>query len=261
MGVSFEMVPIDSGGFTMGSDSSPTTVSGDEQPAHRVEISSFWIGKHEVTWNEYDLFAFAEPEDLDGITGPTQPYVDPTFGMGRDHQPVISITHHAALEYTRWLSKKTGKNYRLPTEAEWEYVARLARPDPTTHAWHRGLGARKPAPVGSLPHDLLGLFDLLGNVAEWVQDAYKADTYAVRASMLAAGAAAKDPVEGPTQVADAGFRYVVRGGSWQDAEAELSVTRRRASDISWSRRDPNFPKSIWWHTDAQHVGFRLARSP
>ncbi len=252
--VTFEMVPVPAGTFRMGTDA--PDAPADEAPAHEVSVSPFWIGAREVTWDEYDVFAWADPIDLDGITGPTQPFVDPTFGLGRGTSPVLCITHHAAMEYARWLSKKTGHAYRLPTEAEWEYVARASGADPAVHAWHKGNSPKKPQPVGTRAADLLGLFDLLGNVAEWVQDAYYPDAYRRRAGTGALG----DPIEGPVTKADATFPFVVRGGSWMDAEKELSVSRRTASNAAWSRRDPNFPKSLWWHTDAQHVGFRLARS-
>src|SRR5712692_1257105 len=140
--VKFEMVPIPGGTFKMGSPAGEAGRSEDEGPEHAAEIHPFWMGKTEVTWDEYDVFAFSndiyrkqelgvditkQPEGekiADAITRPTPPYTDETFGFGRKGQPVINITHHAAMEYCRWLSAKTGKTYRLPTEAEWEYACR-----------------------------------------------------------------------------------------------------------------------------------------
>ena len=138
----FAMLAIPGGKYTMGSPDAEDKRGTDEGPTVTVEIAPFWMGKYEVTWDEYDQFAFSmdikkkkrENVDLtkqpdtekasDAVTRPTPPYADETFGFGRKVQPVICITHHAAMEYCRWLSAKTGKAYRLPTEAEWEYACR-----------------------------------------------------------------------------------------------------------------------------------------
>jgi len=141
-GVKFEMIPIPGGTFTMGTPPGEFKRSEDEGPQHLVTVRPFWMEKTETTWDEYDVFAFSQdllkkqqqsaniakpPEaekDADAVTRPTPPYTDETFGFGREGHPAINITHHAAMEYTRWLSAKTGKTYRLPTEAEWEYACR-----------------------------------------------------------------------------------------------------------------------------------------
>ncbi|HET9531003.1 MAG TPA: SUMF1/EgtB/PvdO family nonheme iron enzyme, partial [Blastocatellia bacterium] len=136
-GVKFDMVPVPGGSFMMGSPPEEPGRSADEGPQRRITIRPFWMGKLEVTWDEYDAFAFgrgvtrpnqrAETQtsrQADAVTRPTPPYADESFGFGKGGQPVISITHHAAMEYCRWLSEKTGKTYRLPTEAEWEYACR-----------------------------------------------------------------------------------------------------------------------------------------
>jgi formylglycine-generating enzyme required for sulfatase activity len=138
----FEMVPIPGGTFEMGSPGGEAKRGKDEDPQHPVQIAPFWMGAKEVTWDEYEQFAFSldlkkkkregvDPQKQsdwekksDAVTRPTPPYADETFGFGRSGQPAICITHHAAMEYTRWLSSKTGKTYRLPTEAEWEYACR-----------------------------------------------------------------------------------------------------------------------------------------
>ncbi|MBX6312759.1 MAG: formylglycine-generating enzyme family protein, partial [Isosphaeraceae bacterium] len=192
---------------------------------------------------------------------PTPPYADETFGYGRKGQPVICITHHAAMEYCRWLSAKTGKTYRLPTEAEWEYACRAGTTtaysfgdDPEKlgeYAWYVE-NAEKPQPIGKKKPNPFGLFDMHGNVAEWCLDHYVADIYSKRP----VGTPLVGPVVLPTA---AEYPYVVRGGSWDDDPEALRSAARRASDREWSVQDPQRPQSIWWHTDATFVGFRLVR--
>src|ERR1051326_751756 len=130
--ISYSMVPIPAGEFTMGSASGPK----DEQPAHKVRVDAFWMQAHEVTWDEYRLFMFAsqggetasKDEVVDAVSRPTKPYVEMSFGMGIDGFPGISMTQHAANKYAEWLSARTGEFYRLPTEAEWEYACRAGAP-------------------------------------------------------------------------------------------------------------------------------------
>ena len=145
--VSFEMVPIPGGEFTMGTPATEPGHSKDEEPQHKVKIDPFWMGKYEVTWDEYRLFMFSNmaKEDVnkdavvDAISRPTRPYVEMSFGMGINGYPAISMTQHAANKYAEWLSAKTGQFYRLPTEAEWEYACRAG----TTTAYSFGDDASK----------------------------------------------------------------------------------------------------------------------
>ena len=136
--VSFDMQAIPGGTFLMGTPEGEAGRAADEGPQHEVELKPFWMGKCEVTWDEFDVYWKSEDQPnarkdepaaskADAITRPTPAYADETFGHGRDGNPVICITHHTAMEYCRWLSRKTGKWYRLPTEAEWEYASGLAR--------------------------------------------------------------------------------------------------------------------------------------
>jgi formylglycine-generating enzyme required for sulfatase activity len=277
--IKFEMVPIPGGEFLMGSPEDEADRGEDEGPQHPVKILPFWMGKHEVTWDEYDEFAFsldlkrkkrlginlesqpAGERAADAITRPTPPYADETFGFGRKGQPVICITHHAAMEYCRWLSEKTGKIYRLPTEAEWEYACRAGTTtaysfgdDPEgleDHAWYVE-NAEKPQPVGKKKPNPWGLFDIHGNVAEWCVDHYVPDFY----KRFSVDEAILNPCAMPTARE---YPYVVRGGSWDDDADKLRSAARRGSDPEWSVQDPQRPQSIWWHTDATFVGFRLVR--
>jgi formylglycine-generating enzyme required for sulfatase activity len=195
------------------------------------------------------------------VTRPTPPYADETFGMGRKGQPVICITHHAAMEYTRWLSEKTGKLYRLPTEAEWEYACRAGSKsayswgdDPAgldEYGWNVD-NAEKPQPVGKKKPNAWGLYDMHGNVAEWCLDHYLPDAY----TKFPSGKVVIQPVFPPDGKE---YPYVARGGSWDDDADKLRSAARRASNPEWSVQDPQRPQSIWWHTDATFVGFRIIR--
>jgi formylglycine-generating enzyme required for sulfatase activity len=276
----FEMIPIPGGTFTMGSQAGETKRSEVEGPQHEIQIAPFWMGKCEVTWNEYDLFAFAldlrkkadagadaaktaaNGVPADAVTRPTPPYADPTFGMGHDGQPAICITHHAAMEYCRWLSNKTGKAYRLPTEAEWEYACRAGTKtayffgdDPKKlgeYAWYVE-NAEKPQLIGKKKPNPWGLFDMHGNVSEWCLDHYVKDEY----GKFKPGVTAISPVELPDAKE---YPYVARGGSWDDDADKLRCAMRLSSTPEWSVQDPQRPQSIWWHTDATFVGFRLVRA-
>jgi formylglycine-generating enzyme required for sulfatase activity len=274
----FDMVPIPGGEFVMGSPGDEEKRAEDEGPQHPVKIAPFWMGKHEVTWDEYDQFAFsldlkkkkndgvdtqnqpAGEKNADAITRPTPPYADQTFGFGRKGQPAICITHHAAMEYCRWLSAKTGKIYRLPTEAEWEYACRAGSKSPYSfedpaqlgdYAWYVE-NSEKPQPIGKKKPNPWGLHDIHGNVAEWCLDHYVADAYKQ--------SSASKPAVGPVFLPDAReYPYVARGGSWDDDADKLRSATRRASNPEWSVQDPQRPQSIWWHTDATFVGFRVVR--
>jgi formylglycine-generating enzyme required for sulfatase activity len=196
---------------------------------------------------------------VDALTRPTPPYADESFGFGKGKQPVISVGHHAAMEYARWLSRKTGKVYRLPTEAEWEYACRAGTTTAYSfgndaaalgeYAWSAENSEGQPHPVGGKKPNAWGLFDMHGNAAEWVLDQYQKDAYQARA-----GAAAAAPVVMPT---DRVYPHVVRGGSWDHDPPALRCAARLFSRAEWNRRDPQRPQSIWWLTDATFVGFRL----
>ena len=277
----FDMVPIPGGTYTMGSPASEEKRKPDEGPQVSVQIAPFWMGKCEVTWDEFDEYAFSkdikrkqrENVDLtkqpatetaaDAVTRSTKPYADMTFGFGSRGNPAICMTHHAAMEYCRWLSAKTGKLYRLPTEAEWEYAARAGTTTPYSfgdsadelgnYAWYVE-NAEGPRPVGKKKPNPWGLHDMHGNVSEWCIDLYKPDAYADFARM---GNPAKGPVVLPTP---AEYPYVARGGSWDDDADKLRSAGRIASNREWSVQDPQRPQSIWWHTDATRVGFRVVRA-
>lgn len=270
--ISFEMVPIPGGTFLMGSPDSEKGRDANEGPQHPVTVKPFWMAKLEASWDEYDVYwenrpkgppqrpdISKKPDKLpDAITSPTPPYEDPTFGYGRKGFPVIAVTHHAAMEYCRWLSEKTGKLYRLPTEAEWEWACRAGTTSDDMDklgevAWYEKNSNDMPHPVGKKKPNAWGLHDMFGNVAEWCIDSYKADFY----KTLPLDKPFVMPFNPPTE-----NRYpdVARGGSWNDPADKCRSAVRRGSNKDWLKRDPQRPQSIWWMTDADWVGFRVVRA-
>jgi formylglycine-generating enzyme required for sulfatase activity len=272
--VTFEMVPIRSGEFTMGSPQNENGRQEDEGPLHKVKISPFWMGKTEVTWDEFELFMFADQERKfkgeiptdpyvdkisDAVSRPTKPYVEMSFGMGKNGYPAISMTQHSANKYCEWLSAKTGEYYRLPTEAEWEYACRAGTTTKfsfgddatklTNFAWFEKNSDFKYQKVGTKLPNPWGLHDMHGNVLEWCLDQYQ-PTYQQFAS-----ATTEDPMVKSTTP----YPHSARGGGWDDSPDRLRSAARRFSDPSWKQQDPQLPKSIWYHTDAQFLGLRVVR--
>jgi formylglycine-generating enzyme required for sulfatase activity len=196
----------------------------------------------------------------DAVTMPTKPYTDMTFGMGREGRPAICMTQLAAKVYCKWLSAKTGRYYRLPTEAEWEYACRAGTTtaysfgdDPAQlddFGWFYDNSDESYQKVGQKRPNPWGLHDMHGNVAEWVLDAYSSDGY-----LRLGQARIKSPLNVPTQI----YPRVVRGGSWVDDAPALRSAARGHSEPDWKAQDPQLPQSIWYYTDADHVGFRVVR--
>ncbi len=264
--VQFAMAAIPAGTYQRGSESG----NPDEYPVHDVSLDAFWIGTHEVTWDLFELFLYKAheqnategeiPAEVDAITRPTKPYLDMTYGMGKENHPALSMTQFNAIQFCRWLYVKTGVFYRLPTEAEWEYACRAGTTtaysfgdDPASlddYAWYRGNSGNRTQPVGQKKPNPWGVYDMHGNVAEWTFDQYAPDTYERYAV-----AGADNPVEVPTEL----YPNVVRGGSFEDAAEALRSAARGASDPSWKQLDPQIPKSNWWFPEAPFVGIRLVR--
>ncbi len=272
--VIYDMMPIPGGEFTMGSPDAESGRGKDEGPQQKIKISPFWMGKFEVTWNEYEIFMFPDDEKKlretfpsedyvnkvsDAVTRPSKPYMEMSFGMGKDGYPAISMTQHAANKYCHWLSAKTGHFYRLPTEAEWEYACRAGTTTAYSfgddaaklaeYGWFEQNGDFKYQKVGKKKPNPWGLHDIHGNVWEWCLDQYEPNYDKFVGAMS----------QNPWNKATTPYPHVVRGGSYDDTPDKLRSAARRASDRSWKMRDPQLPKSIWWLTDAQTVGFRLVR--
>ena len=294
--VTFDMIAIPGGTFTIGSTKDQPGSEEDERPARIVQISPFWMGETEVSWREWEAFyaktatrgkneiipgmesAAEDSIEFDAITGPTPPYGSPDQGWGRGERPAITMTHHAAEVYCEWLSKVTGKKFRLPTEAEWEYACRAgtsgayyfdADPGKLTktslinrikgidtsvldeHTWFDGNSSGKThLPFTKAPNPW-GLFNMSGNVKEFCADWYAPDAY----SAYPDGQAVVNP-KGPSS----GTEHVIRGGSFRSDPMALRVSNRDHTYTSrWLMTDPQQPKSIWWYSDCKEVGFRIVR--
>lgn len=264
---------IPSGSFTMGSPKFEKGHFGDEGPQHQVSVDGFWMGQFEITWDLYNLFVSRELDgnqisnaedsevsiDVDGISGATTPYVEMSFGMGIDNYPAICMTQLAAVKFCEWLSAMTGRFYRLPTEAEWEYACRAGTKTAFSfgddssqleeYAWYAENSNDKYQEVGSKKPNPWGLYDMHGNVAEWTLDHYIPTVYGQRIA----------GVSNPLAEGQKVYPKTVRGGSWMDSPNRLRSAARRPSTKKWKKRDPQIPKSKWWHTDAPFVGFRVVR--
>lgn len=261
--VNFKMVAIPAGTFTMGSAATQQGRQADEGPAVQVKVDSFWMEEHEVTYEEYILFQDEDADHApkpDGITRPSPPYIDFTLGMGKTGGfPANSMSQYAATMYCKWLYKKTGIFYRLPTEAEWEYACRAG--SNTTYffgdddkslsgyAWYAGNSGDKYHAVKQLKPNAWGLYDMLGNVAEWTLDQYD-EHYFDRVKATPANPLLQPVKKNP---------ITLRGGHFRDEAAGVRTAARLKSNPVWNDRDPQIPRSKWWNTDAPFIGFRIVR--
>lgn len=269
--VVYTLVGLPGGRFTLGTQSDEEGRDEDEGPQQEITLSAFYIGIHEVTYDEFLLFSSLDRDNPEGAPGvefdpeliarPSPPYEDPAHGMGTNGYPAVGMTQWGALQYARWLSIKTGVFHRLPTEAEWEYACRAGatsafsfgdRPDSlSTYAWHRNNSDETFQRVGQKQANQWGIYDMHGNVAEWTLDEYSEVFY----QELEGDSLSIDPWNLPTRL----HPRTVRGGAYDDASKALRCGARMKSDLDWKRRDPQIPRSMWWNTDSPFVGFRIVR--
>ena len=287
-GAAIDMVAIPGGTFAMGSPENEPCRREDEGPVHQVTLSPFFMGKDEVTWDQFwafynetmsegrtppaVIYANNSRPDIDAVSGPTPPFGYPDHGWGMGSRPAITMTHYCAETFCQWLSLKTGRKYRLPTEAEWEYAARAGTETPYFFEGNpaklggKGLfnrifpaskdslvryavsgassGGRTQEPDAVQPNPF-GLRNMLGNVMEYCSDRYSPDAYR--------GGSVTNPT-GPAE----GDEYVVRGGCFSDSPQELRcAARSHTRHDAWLLTDPQSPKSIWWYSDVVGIGFRV----
>ena len=277
---SFKMVLIPGGEFVMGSPQNEPNRADNEGPQRRVRIDPFYLCTTETTLELFLAYyqetvsakkEFIEAETakkeaelddakLDAITGPTPVYGDLTMGYEGEH-PAMGATWHNAMTFCRWLSKKTGRNYRLPTEAEWEYACRARGEgifglcsDPnrlTDYAWYDANADFENQAVATKKPNAWGLYDMLGNVREWVYDFYSPDAY----KNLPSDGPAVNP-RGPKS----GTVHVARGGDYNSSALELRCAARTFEEKWWRSGDPQIPKSKWWLPEMDFIGFRVAES-
>ena len=284
------MVAVPGGSFTIGSPEREPYRKADEGPQREVRISPFFMSETEVSWRQFwafynetmsegrtppdTVYARNTRTDVDAVSGPTPPFGFPDQGWGMGDRPAITMTHYAAETFCLWLSRKTGRKYRLPTEAEWEYAARggtqtpyffpgdpkkysqenfrnrLFRADTAgiaryvVYAGNSPDRTQDPSAVGANP---FGLKNMLGNGMEYCADRYSEDAYAGWTD------GETDP-RGPEN----GTEFVVRGGSYaDDASRVRCAARSHTRHDEWLKTDPQNPKSIWWYSDIKGIGFRV----
>ena len=287
--VSFKMVAIPGGTFQMGSNDSEPFHKADESPVHKVTVNDFFMAEVEVTWDQYWAFygntmseGRTPPEviyannsrpDVDAVSGPTPPFGFPDQGWGSGDRPAITMTHYAAETFCQWLSLKTGKKYRLPTEAEWEYAARGGTETPYFFSgnpkdfsdqgfWRKFFDAKtdsissyviysknsqnKTQEPNLVKANPFGLKNMMGNVMEYCADKYDPEAYKKQ------GDNAVNPL------CTEGDEWVVRGGNYTSDAADLRCAARDYTKHDlWLKTDPQQPKSIWWYSDIRGIGFRV----
>ena len=278
--VTFEMVLIPAGSFQIGSPAGEAGRKDDEGPQHEVRLNNFYLCTTETTIELFmayyqetasakrDFVTVEETKkntektdsDVDAITGPTPVYGDMTMGYG-EKNPAMGMTWHNAMTFCEWLSKKTGKKYRLPTEAEWEYACRAGTtnifgvgndPDQLKDfAWYKDTADSETSEVAKKKPNAWGLYDMLGNVREWVYDFYSPTAYKE--------AAEKRPEVNP-KGPETGKVHVARGGDYSSSVEALRCAARAFEEEWWRSGDPQIPKSKWWLPEMDFIGCRVARS-
>jgi len=240
-GVTLDMVEIPGGTFIMGSPTSEENRSSSESPQHQVTVPSFYMGKYELTQAQYQAIMRRNPFNFMGR--------NPSNFKG-DNRPVEGVSWNNAVEFCKKLSQKTGKNYRLPSEAEWEYACRAGTTTPfyfgesitpdlvnydgnyTYASAPKGKYRQQTTDVGTFPPNSFGLYDMHGNVWEWCQDDYKNDYI-------------NAPTDGSALTSPSCIRKLLRGGSWGSDPGNCRSACRYYGNLG---------------NDGNYVGFRVVCS-
>ncbi|MFN8354507.1 MAG: SUMF1/EgtB/PvdO family nonheme iron enzyme [Spirosomataceae bacterium] len=247
-----QMVGIPAGEFMMGGKV-------------KVQVEPFWMSATEITHDQFEAFRFEDKDAAplpDAVTRPTAQYIDLTWGMGKEGGfPANSMQTYTVIAYCQWLYKKTGVFYRLPTEVEWEYACRAgsatAYPwgnDPALtgeYAWFADNAGDAYHLVAKKKPNAWGLYDMIGNVSEWVMDMYDPAYF----DKLAASPVSTFYVKQSTPRS----LHTTRGGGFRETTDLLKVDVRVPQTHDWNQRDPQIPKSKFWLTDGDFVGFRLVK--
>ena len=202
------------------------------------DVKPFFAARLELPWELFDAFIYgldqkagASTPETDAVTRPTKPYVAVDRGYGHQGWPAISMSSKGAVQFCEWLSRKTGRTYRLPTVAEWECMAKASGVSAAAmaeHAWTAADAKNATHKVGTKKPDAAGLADLWGNVAEWCV------------------------------TPEGGF--CVLGGSFKDKSIDPAAMKPVAETEAWNENDPQFPKSVWWLVDGPFIGMRVVTS-
>ncbi len=197
------------------------------------------VARREISWDVYDTYLYGldqedpdYPDDVDIVTRPTMPYINMDRGWGHTNFAAIGMSHKAAKELCTWLSHKTGRTFRLMTQAEFQAVASQSGTNASNidaRAWHAGNADDQPHARASKEPDDLGLYDLFGNVGEWCDDAKG--------------------------------KPIVCGGSYYDDPELLTPDTTEKPSRDWNASDPQIPKSVWWLADCTWVGIRVVAEP
>lgn len=197
--------------------------------------AAFFAARTEVPWELFDAFLYqldqkagASTPASDAVTRPTKPYVSVDRGYGHQGWPAISMSSKGAVQFCEWLSKKTGRTYRLPTVAEWQCMAKqtpVTADSITDGAWTAADAKNASHKIGTKKFDALGLADLWGNAAEWCV------------------------------AADGSF--CILGGSFKDKKIDPAAMKPIPETEDWNESDPQFPKSVWWLVDGPYIGMRV----